>query len=237
MTEINKNNQANSPKLTTAKNEEKCYSFKKTFSKIKSSFKSCFASKSAIAIIFAIMGVFGTVLAQGSSQDNNNYYFDDFDKMVSDHHKRMFENNSFLNNNDILKEMELMNKKMSEVIEKQQKEIEKALKKADKNGSAVRTSVSSKEDDDNYYYELNFSGLKKEEIAVEVKDNILNFSAQQIDESKNKNQKSYTSSDFYYSFSVPQYDSKKNPAIVRLDNKISVTLPKINKKTKNNTKI
>jgi HSP20 family molecular chaperone IbpA len=108
--------------------------------------------------------------------------------------------------------------------------MENIFAQAQKNGELNQTSVSSREDENFYYYELNFSGFNKEEISVKIENNSLTFAAQNKKEisqvkKEDKNHKD-SSSSFYYSFSLTQFDNKKEPKIIRQDNKIIVKLSK-----------
>lgn len=183
------------------------------FTKIKSSFKSVFSSRIAIAIIFAIIGIYATLFTQSAAHEKADYFFDEIG-----------------GNNSVFKEMEEMEKRMNKVFIGHRKAIEEAFKKSEKSHiQNTNAQISSHEDEENYYYELNFSGFKKEEIKVLIKDNILTFSAQQKWNNEKKNQENYSSSDFYYSISVPKYDVKKEPEIIRAEDKIVVKLFKIKK--------
>lgn len=198
MTEINKNDKANLHDNSL-------------FEKIKSSFKSVFSSKIAIAIIFLIIGVYATLFTQSAAKDKVDYFFDEP-----------------FGGGSVFKEMEMMEKRMNKVFIGHRKAMEEAFKKAEKNsGQVTKAEISNHEDADIYFYELSFSGFKKEEIQVLIKDNILTFSAQQKLNNEKKNQEFHSSSDFYYSFLVPKYDVKKAPEIIREDNKILVKLFKL----------
>ena len=225
MSEINKNDGVNLQKSAiTSSNKLNCI-----FKKIKTSFQSCFGSKVAIAIIFATLGVCGTVLAHSLNKEQ-----DDFDRIVKNHQK-IFDSDAFFNQSSVFKEMEVMEKKMNDVFKNHQKQMEKIsknLEKARDNADSSSSQVVSKEDDVSYSYELNFSGFKKEDISVVIKDNILTFKAQNKKDLGSKNQKYSSSADFYYSLSIPQYDVKKDPEIVREDNKITVKLFKLESKAK-----
>ena len=118
-----------------------------------------------------------------------------------------------------------MEKKMDEVLsahKKQMAEILEQATKSDSNGN--KTSILSHQDNKNYIYELNFSGFKKEEIIVEIKDKNLVFSAKK--EKKDNNSQNLSS--FYYSFSLPK-DAAAVPEIVKEDNKIIVKFSKLTK--------
>lgn len=119
---------------------------------------------------------------------------------------------------------------MENLMEKQRQQhrklMQEAFKNADsKNSSLSATSVKSNEDEDNFYYELQFSGVKKDEINVALKDNILTFSATQ----KSEKNKKISGANFYFSLTVGDFDKSVEPDIRRLEDKIIVKLKK-NKK-------
>lgn len=198
MTEINKNQES-----ACAKNSQKRLCF---FSKSKNYLKNFSPSKAFIATGCALLGVGFTLLTQN---------------VVKAREQR----DPFLN---IFSEIAEMEKNMNAVFANHQKHMREIFDEAQKNSESVNKSqVSTSEDEKNYYYELTFSGFKKEEISVQVKDDILTFSGQNHVEN---NQNPQASSSFHYSFSAPKFDTKKEPEIIRSDNKIVVKLSK--KKTK-----
>ncbi len=139
------------------------------------------------------------------------------------------EDDLFLSGDDIFQEMELMRQKMDEMFLAHQKQMKKILDEMHKNGretSQVSTSLSSKENDEEYYYELKFSGFKKEDIIVKVEDKILTLSAKRDQKNKEKSQSFQLASDFYYQLSLPEYNAKKDPEIIREDDTIIVKLAK-----------
>ncbi len=122
---------------------------------------------------------------------------------------------------------EEMEKLMEKQRQQHRKLMQEAFKNADsKNSLASATSVKSNEDDENFYYELQFSGVKKEEINVALKDNILTFAATQ----KNEKDKKFVGTNFYYSFTVADFDKSAEPDVRRLDDRIIVKLKKNKKK-------
>ncbi len=122
----------------------------------------------------------------------------------------------FLN---VFDEMTAMEKNMNEVFANHQKQMDEIFAQAKKSGQVSKSQVSSRQDKDNYYYELSFSGFKKEDVAVQFKDRVLTLSAV-----SDKEDQGATS--FNYSFLAPQADVKKEPEVVRSDDKIVVTLKK-----------
>lgn len=86
----------------------------------------------------------------------------------------------------------------------------------------MNSNISMREDADNYYYQLSFSGPNKEDIVVSVQNGFLTFSV----ESTKKNDVSVPVSSFHYSVPVPEYDGSKELEITRHDRKILVRLSK-----------
>lgn len=120
---------------------------------------------------------------------------------------------------------------MENLMEKQRQQHRKLMQEAfkntdSKNSLASSTSVKSNEDEENFYYELQFSGVKKEEINVVLKDNILTFSATQ----KVEKNKKFSSANFYFSLTVGDFDKSVEPEIRRMDDRIIVKLKKNKRK-------
>ncbi len=170
------------------------------FEKFKSCCQNFNPSRTFIATTCLLLGVALTLLMQNSSR-------------------------SYGHNNDIFAEMAMMDKGMNEVFHNHRKRMNEMFEEVQKS-SASKSEVIQRENDDSYFYELDFSGYKKEDIIVGVKGNVVTFTAENKragEERKN----SYSSSSFHYSFLVPQYDTGKEPEITRLDGKIIVKLGKI----------
>ncbi len=130
-------------------------------------------------------------------------------------------------NKNFATHFEEMEKLMEKQRQQHRKLMQEAFKNADsKNSSLSSTSVKSNEDEENFYYELQFSGVKKEEINVALKDNILNFSATQ----KTEKNKKFSAANFYYSLTVGDFDRSVEPEIARLEDRIIVKLKKNKKK-------
>jgi HSP20 family molecular chaperone IbpA len=120
---------------------------------------------------------------------------------------------------------------MQKIMEKQSQQhrerLQNAFKNSEPNNSLTsKTKVSSNEDEDNYYYELEFFGVKKEEINVAIHDNILTFSATQ----KVEKNKKFSGANFYYSLAAGDFDKAVEPEIRRMDDRIIVKLKKNKKK-------
>lgn len=135
--------------------------------------------------------------------------------------------NAAFADNDFFEEMREMEKKMNQDLALHQKYMREIFDKAKKDSDRSNVSqVTSSEDADSYYYQLDFSGFKKEEILVAIKDNVMSFSAENKKSENSKELNSRSSASFHYSFSVPHYDVKKEPEIIRKDNQIVVKLSK-----------
>jgi HSP20 family molecular chaperone IbpA len=187
-------------------------------------YKSFFSSKVFIAIIFTLIGVGATLLALdiGENKKHPKNPLGDIDKMIEQHSQKML---SDLGNDAILADMTGMGEKMDEVLLAHKKQMAKILEQATKSDSnGNKTSILSHQDNKNYIYELNFSGFKKEDIIVEIKDKNLGFSAKK----EKKDNNSQNLSGFYYSFSLPK-DAAAVPEIVKEDNKIIVKFSKLTK--------
>jgi HSP20 family molecular chaperone IbpA len=178
---------------------------------LKSCFGSILSSKVLCAIIFILLGSLITIFVQNYQQRQRifrSYYPDFYDRNFSE-------------------EMRLMEKRIDNILKNHNQYVMTSLSTNHTNNDrASKSEVAAKQDDNYYYYELNFSGFKQEDVRVDVKDNILTFKAENKKDSGND----YFSSNFYYSFSVPEYDVSKEPEIIRDDSKITV---KFNKKAKN----
>ena len=102
--------------------------------------------------------------------------------------------------------------------------------------SKIQASLQHFEDEKSHNFELQFSGIKPEEINVIFEKGYLVFSSKkaEIVSTKDDNQyaQSSSSADFYYASYLPEYDEKISPEIVKNNEKISVKLlKKIVKKT------
>ncbi len=237
MKEINKKNQPQAdenPQKNDVQNDlqkNKC----SLISKIKNCCKNFSPSKGFIATISVLLGISATILAQNIAKNRKDNLLQQrlerkwqgfYTILDFDHQK--FDDALFFDETNFFKEMQLAQKSINEVFENHRKKINQAFKesesKANKNSSA--TSVLKREDNQNYYYELSFTGFNKEDILVTIKSGFLTFSAKNEKENKSKDQKSYAAAKFNYSFSLPEYDEKKEPEILRQEDKIVVKLAK-----------
>ena len=174
-------------------------------------------SKIFIAAFFVLVGVIGTLLAQQVGRDpNKNFAKQNFENVQQDF-------DDFFDDDDFAQDMKEMEQNVNKIIHAHQRRMEKAFKNfhdhALQNGE---TEISAKEDNEAYFYELEFSHFKKDEINIEFKDKMLTFTAS----NKKSKDKNYASSSFYYSFLLPAADEKKAPEINREDDKITVKIPK-----------
>lgn len=213
MTEINKNQQTNSS-ICDKENNKKIKFF--CLKKICSSWKEFSPSKPFIATSCVLLGIGVTLIAQNLTKNHQNYL------VIRNHFP--FPSSIAFADDDFFDQIEEMEKEMAQ----HRKNIRKVFEDAEKKSAASSTSkVYSSEDDKNYFYHLDFLGFKKEEIVVGIKDNSVSFSAESKKSGEDKNNSvSSHSTSFHYSFSVPQYDTKKEPEIIRKDNQIVVKLAK-----------
>ena len=192
---------------------------------IKDFCKSFFLSKIFIAAISILIGAVAVLIVQNMARSKTN----NIEKVMLNQQRDIaeFNRNLFPDNSAIFAEMEAMEKRMNDIFKANHEHMKAVFDQANKgNVQMNRAAISTKEDNNFYYYELNFSGFNKQDIVVGIKDNILTFLAQSKKENKDKKQKSESSSNFHYSFLVPEYDLKKDPEIIREENKITVKLSK-----------
>ncbi len=183
------------------------------FKKLKSCWKNFHPSKPLIIVICFLLGVGSTLAVQNFSKTRQQYFLvqDDFP---------FFPSIAFA-------DMREMEKKINEDLANHQRHMREIFDRAQKDSERGNVSkVTSSDDSDSYYYQLDFSGFKKEEIVVAIKNNVLNFFAENKKSESDKELDSSLSTSFYYSFLVPQYDLKKEPEIIRKDNQIVVKLAK-----------
>ena len=206
MTEINQNPQNLKQKNCSLK-------------KLKTCWQKFHPSKPFIAVSFVLLGVGATLIAQNFSKTRQQY-------LVIQDNFPFFSRVAFADN-DFFAEMREMERKMNQDLANHQKYMREIFDKAQKDSNQSNVSqVTSSEDADNYYYQLDFSGFKKEEIVVAIKDNVLSFSAENKKSENSKDLSSTSSASFHYSFAVPQYNFKKELEIIRKDNQIIVKLMK-----------
>ncbi|MBM5782429.1 MAG: Hsp20/alpha crystallin family protein [Pelagibacterales bacterium] len=190
--------------------------------------KKIFGSKIFIAIIFTLIGISGTVLAKTKDhKQHTELANNEFDWNIVQQHHQIFENDPFFQTNGIFAEVAEMEKQMNKMFANHQKNMQKLFHEAKESGKInSQSSVLKNEDEKTYYYELNFSGFKKEDIAIKIENNSLTFSAKKEDNKIDKDSEKKANSSFYYSFSLPKYNNKTEPEIIKEDNKITVKLQK-----------
>lgn len=232
MSEKNLPNQENQ----TLNKKNKFALLKKIYGKFKTNL--CY-TKHLNALIFIAIGIFITLGFQTIKyryemaivkKHLNNFYHDfdsDYVNFIDDQ-------------NDIEREVTRMQRRMDRIFSQHYNFFENNhFKNQNQNLSGINnSSVKLHEDEKNFYYELSFNGFKKEEINVEIKDNILTFQAQsKISDSnneKNNNSQAINNSSFSYSFLLSNFNSSSttstDPAskadITKLDDKIIVKIPK-----------
>lgn len=163
--------------------------------KMKSCWQKFSSSKLSIALSCVFIGVAGTLLMQSFSKNHRDYLVihDNFPF----HPPLAFADDNFF------AEIHEMEKRIDQEFINHQKHMREIFEKAQKNSDQSNVSkVLSHEDSENYYYQLDFSGFKKEEIIVAVKDNVVSFSAESKRSEDKKNQSFNSSSSFHYSFSI-----------------------------------
>ena len=200
---------------------------------LKKAYKKIISSKIIFASIFLIIGSLITYSCQ-QHQDSKPYkkryhshFFHDFD-------------------DDFFAEFDEIHEKMERAFKNHRKIMRQSF---EENGKIIDTSKISKiqaslqhfEDEKSHNFELQFSGIKPEEINVIFEKGYLVFSSKkaEIVSTKDDNQyaQSSSSADFYYASYLPEYDEKISPEIVKNNEKISVKLlKKITKKTEVSSK-
>lgn len=101
--------------------------------------------------------------------------------------------------------------------------------------------VNISETEKSYNIEAALNGLKKEDVKIECKDNILAISANKEEEKKEENTNyhrvEYYSGSFYRSFQLPNNVDQNNIDAEMNDGILKITLPKTEKTTSKSTKI
>jgi HSP20 family molecular chaperone IbpA len=201
---------------------------KKNFLKNKfANFSKYFESKIFIATLFLILGILITtsvnqVFASNKNKDKDK---DNFDDIFSLHNQFFSDNDSFFSEFEKIEKTIAENHKM---MQKHFAEMEKISQNQSKNSTHTQSKISKKEDDKFFYYKLDFTGFKKDEIDVLIEDNLINFLAKKEIKSEDKKSQFSNSSNFYYSLSIPDYDQNTKPEIIRSDNEILVKFAKKN---------
>lgn len=204
---------------------------------LKKAYKKIISSKIIFASIFLIIGSLITYSYQ-QHQDStshkkryHSHFFHDFDDDFD---------------NDFFAEFDEMHEKMERAFKNHRKIMRQSF---EENGKIIDTSKISKiqaslqhfEDEKSHNFELQFSGIKPEEINVIFEKGYLVFSSKKAEIVSTKDDiqstQSSSSADFYYASYLPEYDEKIAPEIVKNNEKISVKLlKKISKKTEVSSK-
>ena len=210
-------------------NDKKSFEFKKAFKKI-------ISSKIIFASIFLIIGSFITYSCQ-QRQDSRSYqksyhshFFHDFDDN--------FDDNFFHDFDEMHERMERAFKNNRKMMRQAFEENNKILENS--KSSKIQASLQHFEDEKSHNFELQFSGIKPEEINVLIEKNYLIFSSKKAEivstKNESKSSQSSSSADFYYATNLPEYDEKISPEIIKTNEKISVKLfKKIIKKVENSS--
>ena len=204
---------------------------------LKKAYKKIISSKIIFASIFLIIGSLITYSCQ-QHQDStshkkryHSHFFHDFDDDFD---------------NDFFAEFDEMHEKMERAFKNHRKIMRQSF---EENGKIIDTSKISKiqaslqhfEDEKSHNFELQFSGIKPEEINVIFEKGYLVFSSKKAEIVSTKDDiqstQSSSSADFYYASYLPEYDEKISPEIIKNNEKISVKLlKKISKKTEVSSK-
>lgn len=166
--------------------------------------KCCKLSRFSKVLICALLGSLVTIFVQ-------NYY----------HRQQEFVyySNPNFNGRDVFEEMQVIERRLDNMMEANRQHMMNQDRSQMIHNNVFQSNIISKQDNDYYCYELSFSGFKKKDINIKVKDGILTLSS----ESKEHDG---SMSNFYYSFSLPEYDLKKEPQIIRNDGQIIVKFSK-----------
>jgi len=200
----------------------KLIKLQKTFTKQLKDFKP---SKTFIGSVALLIGISGTLLAQnitnktGIKKYHPTHPQEDIitnPPQFPTHHNRLFNDNFF--DHSFFEEMNQIQREMDRSFRRQQARMEKIFYEKPR----YKNFITKKETKDEYIYKLHFTGYKKEDIQIEVKNQTLNISAN----NSQKEQHQYSSSNFYYSFYLPKFDVTKQPQIARENGNITITLRK-----------
>ena len=189
---------------------------------LKKAYKKIISSKIIFASIFLIIGSLITYSCQ-QHQDSTS-------------HKRRYHSHFFHDfDDDFFAEFDEMHEKMERAFKNHRKIMRQSF---EENGKIIDTSKISKiqaslqhfEDEKSHNFELQFSGIKPEEINVIFEKGYLVFSSKKAEIVSIKDDiqstQSSSSADFYYASYLPEYDEKIAPEIVKNNEKISVKLLK-----------
>ncbi len=194
----------------------------------KSLIKKIINSRLFIAIVFTIFGgLCGTILVNNSSSNA-------IENIINYNDDETFDD--LFNHKDIFSEMHLMRKRFDDMFERQEKIFNQRFSDflSEKQNDSIfvneSVSVTSKREDNKLSYRLDFSGYDKDDIIVNIKENILTLSANKKQQNSQKNDnkilRSKSIANFYYSFSLPNDIDISNPIINRNKTYIEIIFPK-----------
>jgi HSP20 family molecular chaperone IbpA len=220
-------------------NNKTSFATKKLFKAIYNSGKKIASSKIIFASIFLIIG---SLLTYSCQQHQ------DFKPRKKSYHSHFFHDFDDDFNDDFFTEFDEMHEKMERAFKNHRKIMRQNFAENEKNGdssklSKIQASLQHFEDEKAHNFELQFLGIKPEEINVLIEKNYLIFSSKKADiistKDDDKTTQSSSSADFYYASYLPEYDEKISPEIIKTNEKISVKLLKKlgNKKENSSTKI
>jgi HSP20 family molecular chaperone IbpA len=226
-------------------NNKTSFGIKKLFKTIYIFGKKIISSKIIFALSFLIIGSLITYSCQ-QHQDykpHRKLYHSHFFHDLEDD----FDDNFFAEFDEMHERMERSFKNHRKMMRQAFEENEKLINNS--KTAKIQASLQHFEDEKTHNFELQFSGIKPEEINVLIEKGYLIFSSKKADivstKDDNKSTQSSSSADFYYASFLPEYDEKISPEIVKTNEKISVKLlkkiensqQKINNKTKNPKKL
>jgi HSP20 family molecular chaperone IbpA len=220
------------------------------FQKIISNIKNYNYSKSFIATLFLVIGVGSTLTFQTFAyniKDNNNFrelsqtqqfqimkiWMEEMNHFMNHYErKELLKYNRFFNDSyyqNPLSEIRRIRSKIHQDLTKFDNLFENNHRKFHKKINNNQITISQKEDDGYLYFYLKSKDIAKNNIKINVEDNILIFASEVKDESlikeDNFRKESFSSSNFNYSFSLPK-DINKKPIIKKEKDKIIVKFKK-----------
>ena len=130
---------------------------------------------------------------------------------------------------DPFKELRDIEKRISSMLD-----LERAAVPAVSKESVWAPAVNEKEDEKAYYVEVDLPGVKKEDINVEVKDNVVTISGERKFK-KEENDKDYTRVESFFgkferSFTLPSDADSENIDAKVEDGVLHITIPKVEEK-------
>jgi HSP20 family molecular chaperone IbpA len=207
-------------------NNKTNFGTKKLFKGLYNFGKKITSSKIIFASIFLIIGSLLTYSCQ-QHQD-----FKPYKKSYHSHFFHDFEDDF---NDDFFAEFDEMHEKMERAFKNHRQIMRQNFAENEKLGnpsklSKIQASLQHFEDEKAHNFELQFSGIKPDEINVLIEKNYLIFSSKKADivstKDNNQSTQSSSSANFYYASYLPEYDEKISPEIVKTNEKISVKLLK-----------